>query len=186
MKTKIKLKTILIVLMIILVPLTSTSTQAWTRYTFSPSQTPSRGNVRVGDTIIIKIERIPADGDDLEEVLHHSWGSYTELEWSRNGIEQTPISCDQVLPTIINPITFTLGPFNKDDFIEYRIFLCLDNARDYKSSQITFVVYPVEITTTEDPTDLVMPGWIVYALIGVGVLVILLGLAYLRRKKKMN
>lgn len=167
--------------MIILVPLTST--QAWTTYTFELTQDPYQENVRVGDDVTIRIKRITSLGDDLTEVIDGSFfGGKTELQWTRNGELQPFTPCDQVLPTMTNPVTFTIGSFDENDLITYKVRLVIKNGNDYKSSLISFTVYSED--TPLEPVPGEMPAWVIYTAIGIGVLVILLGIAYFFKKRR--
>ena len=182
MKNRIKIKTILIALMIMLVTLTSTTTQAWTTYTFDFSQDPYELNVIVGDLVVISIDRDPDSGDDMEKVLKTSgWGTDTLLALHRNDEDIVLIYPDQTLPTIINPITFTIGPFDLDDVIEYYIILILDNAKDFKDSS-SFEVLAQNEPLVPDPN--ITYEWVTYILLGVGVLVVLIGVVYFYKKRR--
>jgi hypothetical protein len=184
MKNKLKLNTILLALMIILVPLTST--QAWTTYTYDLFQDPYELNVRVGDIIVISIERIPDDGDDLEKVLTKGgiFGEFrTNLKFQRNDEKLVTIETDQTLPTMLNPITFTIGPFDEGDIIVYQIYLVLDDAKDYSDAS-SFEVLSPDVPPVPVPREQV--DWVIYVLIGVGALTILLVLAYLFKKRRAS
>lgn len=182
MKNKIKLNTILIAIMIILVPLTI-STQAWTNYTFDMSQDPYESNVRVGDIVVISIDRDPETGDDLEKVLIKSWWFYTELKFKRNDEPLVTVKTDQTLPTMLNPITFTIGPFDEGDIIIYQVYLVLDNAKDFDDSS-SFEVFSQDIPPVPVPGEI--PVWVIYTAISIGVLVILLGIAYVFKKRRAS
>ncbi len=178
MKNKLKLKTILIALMIILVPLTSTTTQA--AMTIKMTQFPTTNNVRIGNIVTVTVTLTPEEGDAQKEILDRT---DTSLKWSKNGVEQTPIRCEEVLPARLSKVTFKLGPFSMNTFIEYSVDLVLAWAVDYHSSVVTFTVYPENVTTTDAPVE-ELPAWITYVLIGVAVLAILLVLAYLFKKRR--
>ena len=179
MKNKLKTKTILIALMILLVPLASTNTLAYSGE-LTTTQSPSVGNVREGDIVIVTVTLYPEDDDDYHKTLDTK---YTRLEWLKNGVEQTNINANEVLPARLSEVTFTLGSFITNTQIKYRVRLALALTIDYESSWITFTVYPVDIPTTDDPVE-ELPGWIVGALICVGALIVLIGLAYVFKRRR--
>ena len=182
MRNKTKINTILFVLIIMFVPLlTSTTTQAWTTYTFDFSQDPYELNVRTGDIVVITIKRIPDSGDKLEKVLANVGGIETILSFSRNGEQLVEILPDQTLPTMLNPITFTIGPFDVDDIIVYEFRLVLDNAWDYKDTS-SFKVFDEDEDLVRVPNG--ETSWYVYALIGGVTLVVLIGIGYVFKRRR--
>lgn len=190
MKNKLKLNTILLALMIILVPLTST--QAWTTYTFTRTQSPYELNVRVGDIVVISVDRKPELGDEMNLVLETGglFGEIKTMLWftrtdsSGEIVEKnTEILPDQTLPTMQTPITFTIGPFNAGDVIQYNVWLVLKYATDYDGTPCSsFEVQSQDVPIVPDPY--VELEWHYYVLIGVGALIILLVLAYLFKKRR--
>ncbi len=205
MKTKIKnrtkMSTTFLVLMIILIPLTSTATQApltstttqgWTSYSFTRTQHPYELNVRVGDKITVSIDREPVGDDEMNLVLEKGglFGEIKTMLWftrtdsSGEIVEKnTEILPDQTLPTMQNPITFVIGPFDDGDVIQYNVWLVLKYATDYDGTPCSsFEVFSEDTPTVPDPY-VEPPKWITYVLIGVGVLVVLISLTYFYKKR---
>ena len=179
MKNKLKIKTILIALMILLVPLASTKAYS---STITMAQNPTTGNVRINDLVVVTVTITPDSDDQPEYILVDE--ERTSLKWDRNGIEQTPILPNEVLPGRLYKVTFTLGPFPADTQVRYSVDLKFRYAIDYHSSVVTFTVYPEDIPTTTDEETEELPVWLVYTIIGVVALIVLLGIGYVFKKRR--
>lgn len=179
-----KRKRVLILIIPLLLISMCSITQAKTTYDITVSQNPIKTNVKEGQVVVVTANLYPTEGD-AENVIDNFF-SPTELRWYKNNIVQTKIKCNQALPRIASSITFTLGAFVEGDTIKYRVYLGLDNADDYVSSEIVFNVLAAQsIAINLHEPDLIEIIIIVVSSV-LSIVAIISIVILIKRKKKRN
>lgn len=141
-------------------------------YLVDIEQTPEIVNADVVVTITVDV----IDPDYGEEFNHNTY-----LNYQLNGELYTGIKPDQPIPSQeIVTLTFKIGPFDKRDYVEYKIYLDFIYAESYQSEWFGF---GVDIRFPREPLTQTQ---IIYIAAGVVASVALLAMVMvtLRRRRK--
>ena len=102
-------------------------------------------NVDPGDIVTIYAS---IDADMSEEIEVG-----TCLEYKLNGVMQPILEPDQTIPSQMQTLSWILGSFEQDDYVEYKIYLVFLYEEEYESDWMSFGEEPSTTTTTTDPPE---------------------------------
>ena len=123
-----KTKLLFIVTLIVLIPSISIETDA-SSYAVDIYRIPQ--TVHTGDIVTVYVNVMnPESGEEFEVG--------TCLDYELNGVMYPDIAPDQSIPAQMQELTWTLGYFETDDFVRYKVHLYYLYADSYESGWMSF------------------------------------------------